>query len=148
MTWALDTLKILISKLSFLCVQYATRKTTGRETWAELLDLELDNGPTREEFFEVLRAIQGLTHVVDQQVHLQQNDLQLLINEQVAQNRTTFNSVTDFWNLNPPKFDGHPDPMVAKHWLIQIEKMFYVLNLTDEKKVPLVAFVLVGKAEH
>lgn len=66
-------------------------------------------------------------------MHLQQNiDCQCLVNDQAAQNETTASSISEFRELNPSEFDGRLDPMLAERWLIQIEKIFSVLDLTDE----------------
>ena len=38
--------------------------------------------------------------------------------------------------------------MVAEQWMMRIEKIFYVLNFPDDKKVSLGTFMLEGEVEH
>lgn len=34
----------------------------------------------------------------------------------------------DFFKLNPPTFDGKPDPIVAEKWLRDIKKIFATIG--------------------
>ncbi|XP_038976648.1 uncharacterized protein LOC113460987 [Phoenix dactylifera] len=53
-----------------------------------------------------------------------------------------------FRRLNPPTFEGGPDPMAAEAWIRKIEKMFRALLFPDEVKVRLAASMLTENAEY
>lgn len=36
-----------------------------------------------------------------------------------------------FKKLGPPSFPGTVDPMIAKNWVVDIEKIFKVMDVTD-----------------
>lgn len=57
-------------------------------------------------------------------------------------------NISEFWRLNPLSFDGKPDPIVIESWIMQIKKIFIILELTKEKKVPLIAFMFTNEVEH
>uniref|UniRef100_A0A804ICY1 CCHC-type domain-containing protein n=1 Tax=Musa acuminata subsp. malaccensis TaxID=214687 RepID=A0A804ICY1_MUSAM len=42
--------------------------------------------------------------------------------------------IEQFKKLSPPSFSGESDPMVAERWMMQIEKIFDVLNYPDDQK--------------
>lgn len=50
--------------------------------------------------------------------------------------------------LNRPSFASGLDPLAVESWIMQIEKFFSILDLTEEKKVPLAAFMFTGEIEH
>ncbi|PSS11758.1 Integrase [Actinidia chinensis var. chinensis] len=58
--------------------------------------------------------------------------------------------VREFRKLNPPMFDGvSSDPLVADHWLLEIRKLFNVLDVTEDAvRVKLVACQLSGEANE
>ena len=37
----------------------------------------------------------------------------------------------EFHKQNPPTFDGGPDPMAAKNWLLKMKKLLRALECTD-----------------
>ena len=37
----------------------------------------------------------------------------------------------NFWNMDPPRFEGSIDPDVAEHWVKEIERVFRVMQCTD-----------------
>ena len=49
---------------------------------------------------------------------------------------------------HPPTFTGGGDPMVADHWLMQIENVLEAMEITsDTTRIRLVAFQLEGEAQ-
>ena len=49
-------------------------------------------------------------------------------------------SFWDFHKQNSPTFNGEPDPMVAKNWLLKMEKLLRALECTDAQKVVYATF--------
>lgn len=45
------------------------------------------------------------------------------------------NTFAQFSSQNPPMFDGKSDANVAENWLRRMEKIFKVLNCTENQKV-------------
>lgn len=41
-------------------------------------------------------------------------------------------NIFECWRLNPSSFDGRHDLMIVEDWIIQIEKIFIILELTKE----------------
>lgn len=54
-------------------------------------------------------------------------------------------NIVEFRKLNSPNFEGGPDPLVVEAWILQIEKLFLILDLTEEQKVLLATFMLNGE---
>ncbi|XP_038975659.1 uncharacterized protein LOC120106585 [Phoenix dactylifera] len=52
-----------------------------------------------------------------------------------------------FRRLNPPVFNGGPDPIAAEIWIREMEKMFQALQFPEETKVRLAIPLLIGSAE-
>lgn len=52
-----------------------------------------------------------------------------------------------FLRSNPPRFKGRYDPDGAQNWLQGIEKIFRVMECTDEQKVRLASHMLAEEAE-
>ena len=49
---------------------------------------------------------------------------------------------------HPPTFTGGGDPMVADHWLMQVEKVLEAMKITsDTTRIKLAAFQLEGEAQ-
>ncbi|XP_058189201.1 uncharacterized protein LOC131306790 [Rhododendron vialii] len=59
-------------------------------------------------------------------------------------------AMREFNRRNPPTFDGlSSDPLVADHWLAQIQKLFRALGITeDDLRVNIVAVQLTGEANE
>ena len=58
-----------------------------------------------------------------------------------------------FEKLNPPSFNGEPDPMIAEKWIMRVEKIFQALECSGKKKkkeeeVVMAVFKHEGEAEH
>ena len=53
-----------------------------------------------------------------------------------------------FEKLNPPLFNGEPDPMIAEKCVMRVEKIFQALGCSEEQKVVIAIFKLEGEAEH
>ncbi|XP_020520903.1 uncharacterized protein LOC110006965 [Amborella trichopoda] len=56
--------------------------------------------------------------------------------------------IEKFWRLAPPTSLGLGGVEKAERWRRKVEKIFKVLNCTDEQKVRLGTFMLEGNAEH
>ena len=48
----------------------------------------------------------------------------------------------DFKRLSPPAFEGTTEPMEAKKWIIEMEKVFRVLECSGVEKVAYAAYML------
>ena len=48
----------------------------------------------------------------------------------------------NFQAMNPPRFNGTLDPDLAEHWVKEIERVFRVMQCTDQEKVLLATFQL------
>nr|POE64384.1 hypothetical protein CFP56_12430 [Quercus suber] len=55
-------------------------------------------------------------------------------------------SFGDFHKQNPPTFNVEPDPMAAKNWLLNMEKLLRALECTDPQKVVYATFALQDSA--
>ena len=70
------------------------------------------------------------------------------INGQGQSATTRGSSFDNFKRLGPPYFSGTLDPTKAKAWITKIEKLFYVIDFSDEQKASYVAFMLDKEAGH
>ena len=82
----------------------------------------------------VMGTVNSLGEVVHQQaaaMHQMGENLQ-----QVAQSMQNSSVVTykQFMELDPPAFTGKTDPEAAKSWLREMEHIFRVLDVLEEKK--------------
>ena len=50
-----------------------------------------------------------------------------------------------FLKLDPPTFDGKPDPDMADNWVKEVERVFEVLSVPDDKKTLFGTFRLKDK---
>ncbi|XP_038984470.1 uncharacterized protein LOC120111486 [Phoenix dactylifera] len=66
---------------------------------------------------------------------------------QLATMQPTSSYYERFRRLNPPVFDGGPDPIAAETWIRDMEKMFQALQFPEETKVRLAIPQLKGSAE-
>ncbi|XP_038974763.1 uncharacterized protein LOC120106008 [Phoenix dactylifera] len=66
---------------------------------------------------------------------------------QLATLQPTSSYYERFRRLNPPVFDGGPDPIAAETWIRDMEKMFQALQFPEETKVRLAIPQLKGSAE-
>ena len=48
--------------------------------------------------------------------------------------------------MQPPSFNGEPNVEVAEHWLRRMKRILVGLDISEERKVSLVADMLVDKA--
>ena len=53
--------------------------------------------------------------------------------------------LNQFRKENPPSFLGEHDPVKAKRWVMQLEKIFGVLECTMEQRVSLATYMLEGQ---
>ena len=51
-----------------------------------------------------------------------------------------------FMVMQPPSFNGEPNVEVAEHWLRRMKRILVGLDIPEERKVSLVADMLVDKA--
>ncbi|KAI9161426.1 hypothetical protein LWI28_017328 [Acer negundo] len=63
-------------------------------------------------------------------------------------NQTQLQVVEQFRRLHPPSFEGTMNPIDAKEWLRELEKVFTFINYTDGQKVACAVFMLKGDAGH
>jgi hypothetical protein len=57
-------------------------------------------------------------------------------------------SYEKFLKLDPPTFAGKPDPDAAENWILEIERVFQVLTVPEDKKTLYGTFRLLGAARH
>jgi len=48
---------------------------------------------------------------------------------------------------NPKTYDGKEDPIILEEWVRQMEKIFDVVEVPDDKRVSIGAFYLSGQAD-
>ncbi|MQL82273.1 hypothetical protein Taro_014740 [Colocasia esculenta] len=48
----------------------------------------------------------------------------------------------NFQRMNPPRFNGIPDPDEAENWVKAMERIFRVMQCSEQKKVLLATFQL------
>ena len=53
-----------------------------------------------------------------------------------------------FLKLDPPTFAGKPDPDAAENWILEVERVFQVLVVPEDKKTLYGTFRLLGAARH
>ena len=52
-----------------------------------------------------------------------------------------------FMVMQPPSFNGEPIAEAAEHWLRRIRRILVGLDIPEEKRVGLAAYMLVDKAD-
>ncbi|XP_057960665.1 uncharacterized protein LOC131152809 [Malania oleifera] len=57
-------------------------------------------------------------------------------------------TIEKFIKMNPPAFSGGTDPAVAENWVQEMEKIFAVLQCSEEQKVLFATYRLTGEAER
>ena len=57
-------------------------------------------------------------------------------------------SFDDFKKLTPPYFSGTSYPTEAEAWIMKIEKLFIVIDCSEEQKASYAAFMLDKEADH
>ncbi|GAB2228224.1 hypothetical protein Droror1_Dr00010054 [Drosera rotundifolia] len=95
-----------------------------------------------ETLFDVVRDLRDL---VQHQFRKQEQLLDQL--KRVSQQAPTSGmKMKEFLGLGPPSFDGARDHMTAKLFILELEKIFQVLQCCEEEKVNFATFMLKGKA--
>nr|KYP47741.1 hypothetical protein KK1_030573 [Cajanus cajan]KYP47746.1 hypothetical protein KK1_030578 [Cajanus cajan]KYP47747.1 hypothetical protein KK1_030579 [Cajanus cajan] len=56
--------------------------------------------------------------------------------------------LAEFWKCHPPQFKGDAYPEVADHWICELEKIFAVMECSQERRLAYAVYMLVGEAEH
>ncbi|XP_018685045.2 uncharacterized protein LOC103995568 isoform X2 [Musa acuminata AAA Group] len=93
-----------------------------------------------DQLSEIMRTLETMLNVMQQ--------LQQERNCGAKTSNQTGLGIKQFKKLSPPCFSGEPDPMVAEQWMMQMEKIFDVLNFSDHQKVSFATFMLEGEAEY
>ena len=52
-----------------------------------------------------------------------------------------------FMVMQPPSFNGKPNAEAAKHWLRRMKRILVGLDIPEKRKVSLVAYMVVDKAD-
>ena len=99
----------------------------------------------RGEMSNILKALEGMAGILEQQQELLQHQLQQEVapqqrqrqgqwgrrlngdgdgQEQLAMESDANHGLYQFEKLNPPSFNGEPDPMIAEKWIMRVEKIF------------------------
>ncbi|KAJ4702887.1 Cellular nucleic acid-binding protein [Melia azedarach] len=60
----------------------------------------------------------------------------------------TMRVVEQFRKLQPPFFEGSINPLVAEEWVRELEKIFRLIDCTDQQKVTCATYMLKGSASH
>ena len=85
--------------------------------------------------------LQTLVGVVQQQVTIGDNLARMM-----EQRRGHHGGMIEFKRLSPPTFEGTTEPMEAEKWIIEMEKVFRVLESFEGEKVAYAAYMLRGDA--
>ncbi|MQM03867.1 hypothetical protein Taro_036655 [Colocasia esculenta] len=83
----------------------------------------------RAQLRDIQQTIQDLTRAL---LHAAQGD----------SNRGARDLHRNFWSMNPHRFSGTTNPDEAEHWLKETERIFHVMQCTDEDKLLLTTFHL------
>ena len=97
--------------------------------------------------------MQGLVQVMQTQANAHaalqaQVQAQARVPSKIVQRVVEGPSVLEhFRRLNPPYFKGESQPIIAKHWLRSIEKIFWTIRCEEDEKVNLATFMLEERAD-
>lgn len=92
------------------------------------------------------RPLESITVVLQHHTQNQSNhDGNHTANPPKNDNRSLYKR---FKEMSPLTFSGTPGSWLAGKWITQLEKIFRVLDCSDEQRVLLAAFTLEGEAEH
>nr|GMC48733.1 probable leucine-rich repeat receptor-like protein kinase At1g35710 [Ipomoea batatas] len=69
-----------------------------------------------------------------------------LLQQQATNNQASY--FERFRRVNPPTFDGGPNPLVAIRWIKEVEKLFAAMQYPPEIKLGVTIPLLQGNAEH
>ena len=70
------------------------------------------------------------------------------IEQQMARPERSTIVYEQFMKLNPPKFVGTTNPLVAEEWLKKLGAIFEVMGVNDDQKLALATFMLRGEARN
>ncbi|XP_075663221.1 uncharacterized protein LOC142632761 [Castanea sativa] len=90
---------------------------------------------------EMIQMMQTFVGVVQQQVTTGENLARMM-----EQRRGHHGGMIEFKRLSPPTFKGTTEPMEAEKWIIEMEKVFKVLECSEGEKVTYAAYMLRGDA--
>ncbi len=121
------------------------------------------------EMSDILKALEGMAGILQQQQELLQHKLQQGVapqqrqrqgqrgcrlngdgdgKEQSAVENDANRGLHQFEKLNPLSFNSELDPMIVEKWIMRVEKIFEALGCFEEQKVVMAVFKLKGEAEH
>ncbi|MQM22607.1 hypothetical protein Taro_055663 [Colocasia esculenta] len=91
--------------------------------------------------------MQGLVQAMQTQAHTQaalqaQMEAQAQVPVPQAQDHGGPSIMEGFERMLPPSFKGESDPLLAKSWMREIEKIFWAVRCADEDKVTLATYML------
>lgn len=86
----------------------------------------------------MMRAIGGLTQLVEKQLRERRPNPR---DKPIC-------ALEDLRRLKSPSFVGTTNPLVAESWMMQLEKIFDVLDFSETQKVTYAVFMLEEEAEH
>ncbi|MQL80187.1 hypothetical protein Taro_012636 [Colocasia esculenta] len=86
--------------------------------------------------------MQGLVQAMQTQAHTQEALQAQLEAKAPAQDNGGPSIMKRFKRMTPPSFKGESDPLTAKSWLRETEKIFRAIRCPDEDKVTLATYML------
>lgn len=95
---------------------------------------------------EFLRAIAGMTSIVQQQQQ-QLREVTGAGAREAAQVPRRATMMEHFQKLNPPTYRGTEGAEKAEEWIERLQKIFLALECSEDDRMALAEFVLVGEAE-
>ncbi|XP_020249056.1 uncharacterized protein LOC109826435 [Asparagus officinalis] len=91
----------------------------------------------------LMDLLQAVTSVVTrQQDQIERNQT----NGQNEEHPKLRSGMGEFKKLSPPSFVGTTDPMIAEHWITEMEKVFTYMNCPEEENVDYAVYMLKDRA--
>ena len=90
----------------------------------------------------IYRYLGNLAGLVERQARASENNG----NRQSSSSRGS--SFDDFKRLGPPYFSSTPNPTKVDAWILKIEKLFEVIDCSEEQKASYATFVLDKEVDH
>ncbi|KAJ9691569.1 hypothetical protein PVL29_013681 [Vitis rotundifolia] len=69
------------------------------------------------------------------------------VREELREVRRELRKTTQFMVMQPPSFNGEPNAEAAEHWLRRMKRILVGLDILEERRVSLAAYILVDKAD-
>src|ERR1044072_5381258 len=105
-------------------------------------------------------AVTGLTRLMTQQANASaaqaeaqtqraaSEEERQTLRQQREEAQVAAKGLNDFRRHEPPRFVGTADPEKAELWIQELEKIFKVLQTTEESKLGYASYLLIGDAEY